>query len=106
MEARCANGARGFTCRRGCCGDPRELKGGFAVDEGAVVRGLAARIGPEPEPVPAPVPVPDPIPVPVAPSPLPVDAPRELEERFEPGCAESVEAQGLGVPPSSACFLL
>jgi len=74
-----------------------------------VARGLAARsssprVPPEPGPVPVPVPVPDPELTPAAPS--PVDAPRELEERFERGCPESVEAQGLEVPPSSTCFPL
>lgn len=85
------------------------MEGGLGVDEGAVARGLAARscepfVPPGPEPVPEPEPEPEL--VPVAPSSFPVDAPRELEERFEPGFPESGDAQGLEVPPSSACFLL
>ena len=87
----------------------REVEGELIAAEGAVARGLAARsceprVPPEPEPVP--VPAPDPELVPVPPSPLPEDAPREWEERFETGCPESAEAQGLEVPPSSPCFPL
>lgn len=87
----------------------REVEGGLGVDEGAVARGLAARscellVPPGPEPVPEPEPEPEL--APVAPSPSPVDAPRELEERLEPGFPYSGDAQGLEVAPFSACFLL
>ena len=87
----------------------REVEGELIAAEGAAARGLAARtceprVPPEPEPVP--VPAPDPELPPAAASPLPEDAPREWEKRFEPGCPESVEAQGLEAPPSSACLPL
>jgi len=72
------------------------------VDEGAGAR-LAARSC---EPLAPPEPEPEPEPDPAAPKRPPVGAPRELEERFGPGGRESVEAQGLEVWLSSACFLL
>jgi hypothetical protein len=87
----------------------REVDGGLGVGEGVVARGLAARscdllAPPGPEPKPGPGTKPEP--APVAPRTPPVDAPRELGERFGPGCPESVDTKGLEVLPSGSCFLL